>query len=216
MDLTHFGHACVLVETHASGGNARLLFDPGAYSAGFENLTGLDAILITHEHQDHLDLDALAKLLNTNATAQVITDRSGAVRLREAGLAHRTVAPGDEVTVKTASVRVVGGEHAVIHAELPPALNNAYLVDDLLCHPGDAFPALPGPVRVLLLPVGGPWMKIGESIDYLRAVAPGVAVPIHQAGLADVHQHLHYHLLRTLGPEHTELRVLDPGATARL
>ncbi|MEN3301131.1 MAG: hypothetical protein V7633_3189, partial [Pseudonocardia sp.] len=37
MQLTHFGHACVLIDT----GTARLLIDPGAFSTGFESLTGL-------------------------------------------------------------------------------------------------------------------------------------------------------------------------------
>ena len=32
--ITHFGHACVLLET----GTARLLLDPGVWSHGFEDL----------------------------------------------------------------------------------------------------------------------------------------------------------------------------------
>ena len=47
--LTHYGRACVLAEL---AGQIRVLFDPGTYSAGFEDLTGLDAILITHAHPD--------------------------------------------------------------------------------------------------------------------------------------------------------------------
>jgi L-ascorbate metabolism protein UlaG (beta-lactamase superfamily) len=43
--ITHYGHACVLAEL---AGRTRVLFDPGTYSAGFEELTGLDAVLITH------------------------------------------------------------------------------------------------------------------------------------------------------------------------
>ena len=44
MRLTHFGHSCLLVELLGS----RILFDPGNFSSGFESLTGLDAILVTH------------------------------------------------------------------------------------------------------------------------------------------------------------------------
>ncbi|MCA1695075.1 MAG: MBL fold metallo-hydrolase, partial [Actinobacteria bacterium] len=46
MEITHFGHSCVLLDT----GSARLLIDPGTWSEGFEDLTGLDAVLITHQH----------------------------------------------------------------------------------------------------------------------------------------------------------------------
>jgi len=34
---------------------------------------------------------------------------------------------------------------------------------------------------VLATPAAAPWMKISEAVDYLRAVAPTHAVPIHQA-----------------------------------
>jgi hypothetical protein len=52
-------------------------------------------------------------------------------------------------------------------------------------------------------------MTIGAGVDYLRAVAPRVAVPIHQAGLAPVHQELHHRLLTNLAPAGTEVVVLD-------
>ena len=51
MQVTHFGHACVLVEL----GTARILIDPGEWSEGFSGLRDLDRILITHKHSDHPD-----------------------------------------------------------------------------------------------------------------------------------------------------------------
>lgn len=59
VQIIHFGQSCVLVEI----GTARLLLDPGVYSAGFEDLSGLDAILVTHQHPDHLDLARIPALL---------------------------------------------------------------------------------------------------------------------------------------------------------
>ena len=56
MQVTHFGHACVLVEQ----GTARILIDPGQWSDGFGGLRDLDGILITHRHPDHLDVQAVA------------------------------------------------------------------------------------------------------------------------------------------------------------
>ena len=55
--VTHFGHSCVLLDT----GAARLLIDPGSFSTGFEHVTGLDAVLVTHQHPDHLDTDRLTR-----------------------------------------------------------------------------------------------------------------------------------------------------------
>jgi len=58
MKLTHLGHACLLVET----GGARLLIDPGTMST-FEDVRDLDAVLVTHQHPDHVDASRLMALL---------------------------------------------------------------------------------------------------------------------------------------------------------
>jgi L-ascorbate metabolism protein UlaG (beta-lactamase superfamily) len=195
--VTHYGHACLLVELPDG---TRILFDPGTYSVGFEDLTGLDAVLVTHEHPDHSDAARLPGLLEANPGARVVT-----------------IAEADgSVAVGGAVVRVSQGEHAVVHPALPNVANNAYQVGDLLFHPGDSFARPQGPVRILLLPAGGPWMKLGESADYLRAVAPQIAVPIHQAGLATAHQQLHHQVLRGLAPPGTTVHVLDHATTTAL
>jgi len=62
MQLTHFGHSCVL----ADFGHTSLLFDPGNFSHGFEGITGLSAIVVTHQHPDHVDAARLPALLDAN------------------------------------------------------------------------------------------------------------------------------------------------------
>jgi hypothetical protein len=41
-------------------------------------------------------------------------------------------------------------------------------------------------VSVLLLPTSGPWMKLGEAADYVRAVRPQQIVQIHEMLLSDI------------------------------
>ncbi|MFB9386546.1 MBL fold metallo-hydrolase [Pseudonocardia petroleophila] len=208
MQITHYGHSCVLLDT----GAARLLIDPGTFSAGFESLTGLDAVLVTHQHPDHLDLDRLAPLLRANPGARLVVDTGTAGDL--AGTDHEVTTPGAALEVAGARIEVLGGEHAVIHPDIPVIPNNAYLVDGTHLHPGDAFPAVPVPVDVLLLPTAAPWLKASECVDYLRAVAPRTAVPIHQGLLA--RPQVFYGLFTGLAPEGTALRVLDEGEPTTL
>ncbi|TQM06383.1 MBL fold metallo-hydrolase [Pseudonocardia kunmingensis] len=201
MQITHFGHSCVLLDT----GSARLLLDPGSFSAGFESVRGLDAVLVTHQHPDHLDTDRLGPLLDANPDARLIVDGGTAAQLDH--VPHEVAAPGSAVEIAGARVDVLGGEHAVIHPDIPVIANNAYLVDGTHLHPGDAFTPPDGPVEVLFLPTGAPWLKVSEAVEYLRAVAPRTAIPIHEAVLA--RPAMHYGMFEKLGPEETALRVLD-------
>ncbi|HXL61053.1 MAG TPA: MBL fold metallo-hydrolase, partial [Mycobacterium sp.] len=67
MELTHFGHSCLLANFKGdSGASTTVLFDPGNFSHGFEGITGLSAILITHQHPDHADTARLPALVDAN------------------------------------------------------------------------------------------------------------------------------------------------------
>jgi L-ascorbate metabolism protein UlaG (beta-lactamase superfamily) len=214
MQVTHFGHSCVLLDT----GAARLLIDPGTFSKGFEGVTGLDAVLVTHQHPDHLDPERLPAVLRANPDARLIVDSGTAGQLdgmQLGDVAHETVEPGTAVPVAGAMVQVLGGQHAVIHPDIPVIPNNAYLVDGTHLHPGDSITVVPSePLDVLFVPATAPWEKLSETVDYLRQVAPRTAVPIHQGMLAITT--VYYTQLDRLGPEKTTFRPLDPGVATTL
>ncbi len=211
MELTHFGHSCLL----ADFGVARLLFDPGNFSHGFEGITGLSAILITHQHPDHADPQRLPALVEANPQAALYADPQTAAML---GSDWTAVDVGDELSVGGLTVRGAGGRHAVIHPEIPVIDNISYLVGDAehparLMHPGDAL-FVPGePVEVLATPAAAPWMKISEAVDYLRAVSPRHAVPIHQGIVAPEARGIFYGRLTEMCD--TDFRVLPEEKSVR-
>ncbi len=211
MELTHFGHSCLLAEF----GVARILFDPGNFSHGFEGITGLSAILLTHQHPDHADPQRLPALVEANPQAALYADPATAGLL---GGDWRAVEVGDRLTVDGLSIRGVGGHHAVIHPEIPVIDNISYLVGDgehaaKLMHPGDALFVPDEPVGVLATPAAAPWMKISEAVDYLRAVAPQHAVPIHQGIIAPGARGIFYSRLAEMTD--TDFQVLTEESSVR-
>lgn len=206
MQVQKLGHACLLLTTEA--GN-RVLLDPGTFSHGFEGLTELSGVLITHQHADHLDLDRLRPLLAANPSAQLLADPASAGILREHGLDAVVAEHGGRYDVNGVAVEGIGTTHAMIHADIPLVPNVGYLVAGQLFHPGDALTVPDRAIDVLALPAGAPWVKSGEVVDYLREVAPRVAVPVHEGTLAK--PEMEYRRYADLGPAGTDFVVLDDG-----
>ena len=123
-------------------------------------------------------------------------------------LAGHVVHAGDQLDLGV-WVRVYGREHAVIHPDLPAVPNVGYLVADRFFYAGDAFMVPEAPVEVLAVPVGAPWMKVSDAVDYLRTLQPRIAVPVHDH--ENVFAPMIYHLFEQLGPEGTTVAVLDTG-----
>ncbi len=202
MDITRYGHSCLLVED----GAARVLLDPGAFSQGFEQLRGLTAVLITHAHFDHLDVERLRPLLEANPDAVVHCDEGSAQALGD--LPHTVVRHGDSLDLGT-SVDVLGSTHAVIHPDIPVIPNVGYLIGERFFTPGDALTVPDAEVELLGLPTAAPWLKLSEAVDLLRHVRPRRAFPVHDAVLAT--PAIWYGMFGTLAPEGTTFSVVDPA-----
>lgn len=181
MKLTHLGHACVLVETD----RARILIDPGNASS-FEGVADLDAVLVTHQHPDHIDAPKVAALLAANPSARFYIDPDSAHAVDGLPEGWAIARTGDRIDIGGTTVDVVGGLHAAVYGDVPGCTNSAYIVDDgAFFHPGDSLHVPDRPIDVLAVAVSGPWIKVAESVDHVKAVAPRVAVPIHEGAAAN-------------------------------
>ena len=212
IEVTAWGHSAVRLERDGR----RLVIDPGMFSDTAVIATA-NAVLITHEHPDHVAAEPLLAALRSEASLEVWAPAGVVTQLVSAGAPaerlHEAV-PGEAFTAAGFMVLAVGGQHAVIHPDIPRVANVGYLVEERILHPGDSFADAPDgtSVGLLLLPISAPWLKVAESVDYLRRVDPELAVPIHDAVLSDAGRALHDRVIGQLAGS-VEYRRLAPGDT---
>lgn len=200
MLLTRYTHSCVRLEIDGRV----LVIDPGVWSEPAA-LDGADAVLVTHEHGDHVDTLRLRGL-----GVPVYAPEGANIR----DLVVERVQPGQRLSVAGFDVEAVGGWHAPV---LPGALrcaNLGYVVDGAVYHPGDALHVPATSVSTLLVPLQASWLKLAEAVDFVRSVAPDDAIGIHdgqvnERGLAGINSWL-------ATKARTDYRWVAPGGVVEL
>jgi L-ascorbate metabolism protein UlaG (beta-lactamase superfamily) len=211
MQLTKLGHACVRVRKD----DRTLVIDPGGLTPEDNAITGADAVLITHEHFDHLEAARLRKALTDDPRLTVYTCRAVAQILGDVGDRVRTVGEGDALNIAGFEVAVVGQKHEVVHPDVPPVENVGFFIDGEVFHPGDAFTVVDAPT--LLVPGQAPWMKAPEMIEYLRAVGPRRAYAVHDGLLNEFGLGLlESQLTGEAEAQDADFRRLKPGESVQL
>jgi L-ascorbate metabolism protein UlaG (beta-lactamase superfamily) len=165
-------------------GGVRILFDPGSFSTTQNELTGLEALLITHEHGDHLTMDSVKAIVANNPDVQIFTNKSVHALLEKEGIASTVLMHGEKAGIKGISIEAVGKDHAILISGVPPIENVGFMVAERLFYPGDALTIPATQVEILALPAAAPWSKISEIIEYAIAIKPKVAFPVHDSILA--------------------------------
>jgi L-ascorbate metabolism protein UlaG (beta-lactamase superfamily) len=208
MKITKFGHSCLLIEEEG----VRILLDPGSYS-GEVQADNLDAILITHNHQDHLNIDLLQSILTRNPQAQIVTVAEVGKDLDEAHIQYTVIEDGAEVTVAGVSVRSSGMRHSYIYGTMPQCQNTGFIIADRFYYPGDSLHVPEEKIEILALPVAGPWMKLSECIDFAKAVKPTYVIPVHDGFIReDRGASLRTFPKMFLEPEGIEMRDMHNGS----
>ena len=202
MRITYLGHASLLIEIDG----VKLITDPllrprimkvlrrVAPEATEEQLTGVDLVLLSHGHHDHLDPGSLKMLDGMPEVALPIPARAV---VENAGLPTRPMAVGDSFTIGEVVVEAVHADHdgrrmpwnrdgtALGYIVRGPS-GSVYFAGDTDVFAGMADFA---GVDVAMLPVSGwgPRLPAGhmgpdEAAEAVGLIEPQVAIPIHWGG----------------------------------
>lgn len=213
MKINKLGHCCFIAEPKEG---VRIMTDPGAFSDTQNEAKNISAVLITHEHQDHLHIDSLKKVLANNPKAIVITNTAVGKLLDEAGIKYTKIEEGQNYDLNGVKIAGFGNTHAEIYGTYGQVQNTGYMID-ALCFPGDAFENPNTKVDILALPIAGPWMRIKDAIDYAKLLKPRVAFGVHDAILlAQFTGFIPQLVGHFLAPDGIEMKTLELGKEENL
>lgn len=173
MKLTKYEHACFTVEKEGH----TIVVDPGVFTTDFEPPTNVVAVIITHEHPDHLDKNHLQAIVDKNPEVTIISHKGITAELPD--FTTRTVSEGDTLRIEPFDLAFFGEKHAIIHTSVPQIDNIGVLIDERLYYPGDSFTIPSTPVEILAIPTSAPWLKISEAMDFLATLKPRLAFSTH-------------------------------------
>lgn len=219
MKITKHGHACLLIELEGRA----LLIDPGSYTDDVPRPSNLDAIVITHAHDDHCFEPNLDALLTANPKAEIfapqqVLDRLG--KAEQASISKATkhvVYHGDHYEAGHFKLDFMGDLHQLIHESIPLLQNSGVLVNSALYYPGDSYTICDLPFEMLACPSSAPWLRIADVIDYLDAMRPPKCFATHNALLSERGHLLQNSRIREVTERHGgEFRFLENGESWEL
>src|SRR5437868_1972388 len=209
MELKKYGHACLRLEKDGKV----LVIDPGAFSEP-EALEGADAVLITHSHYDHMDVERLRRC---SPDVEIRTCEGAAAELGVLPATVLAVNHGDKFEVAGFSVEAFGEWHARSHPDLPVIQNIGFMIDSSVFYPGDAFTVPEVDVHTLMVPTGAPWLRLGDVLEYLRVIRPRRAYSTHDGLYNDAGLQLVDNWLKAEADKQgAEIRRLAVGETVTL
>lgn len=246
MRIQYVGHATVVVDLDG----VRLLTDPLLRSRVVHlrrsvrvdsgALRGVDAVLVSHGHYDHLDLPSLEKL---GKEIPVVTPKGLGGLLRKRRFDHvLEVEEGETLRIGGLEIRAVHAEHdpgrgpfgakAAPLGYLVAGSRSVYFAGDT-----DLFDGMRdlAPVYVGLVPIwgwgpglGGGHLDPTRAAEAVARIRPAVAIPIHWGTYSPIHLGLRgapaflrlpaaefVAAARERAPE-AEVRVLEPGESLEL
>jgi L-ascorbate metabolism protein UlaG (beta-lactamase superfamily) len=161
-----------------------LVVDPASVDA--EVFKAVDALLVTHEHYDHLD-EGIVQKVHERTRCLVLADSTSAKRLRDfvSGDKLFEMRVGKEIKLGSVSVRAEAYKHPAItpvsYLITTEDGVKVYHTGDSLPHPDMKQVGEQGPLDIVFCTVGmpAPGASPQSGLEIVRMVKPKVAVPYH-------------------------------------
>lgn len=211
MKITKLEHATLVFEE----GGQTLILDPGFYTRPMTGYQNVVAIVITHNHDDHVHEDQITRIIKDNPQAVILGTQEVATRLASFGA--KAVTHGDFHRLGPFTAEFFGDLHIEIHRSIPLIQNCGVMINDVFYYPGDSYTQPDRKVQYLACPSSAPWLKLGEVMDFVSAVKPEHVFPSHNIHLSDQGHQLNNSRIKQVAEDHGgTFNFYQPGESFEL
>lgn len=180
MKIKKLGHCCLIIEENGK----RIMTDPGSWTTEEQKKElNIDLIIITHEHQDHIHIESLKKIIENNPKVIIVTNKGVGKLLDDVNIQYEILEDKKPKDFFGIEFEAHDCEHEEIYEDILRVQNTAYFIGKRLFYPGDAFYNPKKSVEILALPVAGPWTNVKSAIDYALKIKPKICFPVHDGML---------------------------------
>ena len=174
MQLTKYPQSCLKLE---KDGRA-VMVDVGTLATAQYSVADFgecEAVLFTHRHADHLDVDAFDDLVAAGMTAygnENVADAVGGDRVQVFG-------DGEELEVAGFGIKTFAMEHCLMVNGSKGVPNTGLLIDDDLLLPGDSTEDVGITADKVALPIFGPDISPHDAFELATALRAKTLIPVH-------------------------------------
>ncbi len=174
MTITKYTHSCF----HIQQGDTAVLIDIGNFATKqwhIRDVKPFSAILITHQHADHIDPD-IADWLG-DIRVPIYANQDVAQTFPELDIT--LVSDGQNFRVDDLTVTPRDLPHCKMPdgSDGPP--NTGYVINDTFFHPGDGIEIADLSVDTLAAPIAGPSVSLYSAVLLARQVGAKTVIPMH-------------------------------------
>ncbi|MFA6423342.1 MAG: MBL fold metallo-hydrolase [Patescibacteria group bacterium] len=181
MKITKYPQSAILIEEN----DKKILIDPGSYcyndNFSANNWGKIDILLITHEHGDHFQPEAIKIIKENNPNLRIFTNRSVKTLLDHENINSEILESEQEINVLDFNIKGVKSTHGQPPngSAIPEVIG--FLINNRIYHPGDTLYLDEKPqAEILFVPICGVVvMNPEEATKFTEAVGAKVAIPIH-------------------------------------
>jgi L-ascorbate metabolism protein UlaG (beta-lactamase superfamily) len=209
MKITRFPQSCVVVEKNGRA----ILFDPGTLATEnykISDFGNFDAVIYTHRHADHLDINIVDDLIASGATLYGNSDVNEAI----GGNKIEVIENGEELVVADFKVKTFDMPHCLMVDGSTSVPNTGFLINNHLLVPGDSTEDINAKAKVVAVPVFGPDISFHDAYRLMKSVEAKIAIPVH-FDVAGMHHEAFGTFNKIFGLD-LEVRSLGLGASTEV